>query len=147
MKNCPACGENLSAPKSRSGPQLRRYFAGIKAAFNNWPESHQHQFVSSEELRAWIQMKAGAREVGAQIQIRGMNKDRAMMLVEAAIGATKSFAWPEMHGDTLVVFRPKSISFAKMKHEDFCRLSDAVFDVIASETGISQDDLLQEAAE
>jgi len=149
MSHCPHCGCELAAEasgKPRSVAQLRRYFKMIRQAWENWPESHPHQFASADEARAFLQMKAGAREIGAQIPLAGMSKERAMLLAEAAIRGAGSFAWPVIHGDTLVVFRPKSVSFAKMAHLDFCDLSDRVAGVIEAETGIKIDDLLMEPA-
>ncbi len=146
--NCPHCGCVLTEKdggKPRSVEQIRRYFAMLKIAWTNWPETHAQQFASADEMRAWLQMKAGAREVGAQIPLSGMSKERAMLLAEAAIRGAGSFAWPVIHGDVLVIFRPKSISFAKMAHADFCRLSDDVQAVIADETGINLDDLMRAA--
>jgi hypothetical protein len=149
MSHCPSCGCELVAKaggKPRSVEQIRRYFAMIRAAFHHWPESHERQFANSEELRTWLQMKAGAREVGAQIPLTGMGKERAMLLAEAAIRGAGSFAFPVIHGDTLVIFKPKSISFGKMAHSDFCRLSDEVAGVIEEETGITTNDLLKHEA-
>jgi len=116
----------------------------IRAAFIHWPETHERQFSDAEECRAWLQMKAGAREVGAQIPLTGMSKERAMLLAEAAIRGAGSYAMPVIHGDTLVVFRPKSIAFASMPHVEFCRLTDAVADVIRAETGMDPEVLLRE---
>lgn len=149
MSHCPHCGCELTAKaggKPRSTDQLRRYFSIIKRAHFHWPESHERQFANAEELRAWLQMKAGAREVGAQIPLTGMSKERAMLLAEAAIRGAGSFAMPIIHGDVLVIFKPKSVSFAKMAHSDFCKLSDAVCDVITAETGLDPEQLLKEAA-
>ena len=149
MKDCPHCGCELTPPaggKPRSPEQLRRYFAMIKAAYHHWPEKHDRQFASAEELRAWLQLKAGAREIGAQIPLSGLQRERAMLLVEAAIRGCGSMAFPVLHGDTLVVFRPKSVSFAKMPHTEFCALSDAVASVINTETGLDPDQLLREKA-
>lgn len=148
MKTCPHCGSELTASaggKPRSGDQLRRYFAMIRAAYTNWPESHPHQFASSEELRAFLQMKCGHREIGAQIPLTGISKERAMLLAEAAIRGSGSYAMPVIHGDTLVVFRPKSISYAKMAHSDFCRLSDDVAEQIR-EAGIDPEKALKSEA-
>ena len=149
MKSCPHCGCDLVQPaggKTRSTDQLRRYFAMIRAAFHHWPEHHERQFASAEELRAWVQIKAGAREIGAQIPLSGMPRERAMMLAEAAIRGCGSMAFPVLHGDMLVVFRPKSVSFAKMAHADFCALSDAVEAVIRNETGLYAEQILTERA-
>lgn len=115
----------------------------LRLAFTHWPETSERKFANEEELRAFVQMKAGAREVGAQIPLIGISKERAMMLAEAAIRGAGSYAMPVIHRDTLVIFKPKSISFAKMEHNDFCRLSDAVQTVIEQETGIRVDDMLK----
>lgn len=146
---CPHCGCELTPPsggKPRSGDQLRRYFAMIRAAYHHWPEHHERQWSSSEELRAYLQMRAGARVVGAQIPLSGISKERAMLLAEAAIRGAGSYAMPVMHGDVLVIFRPKSIAFDKMAHADFCKLSDDVSAVIEAETGLSTEQLLREKA-
>lgn len=149
MKSCPCCGCELAPSaggKARSTEQLRRYFAIIRAAFHHWPEAHQYQFANAEELRAFLQMKAGHREIGAKIPMTGMSKERAMLLAEAAIRGAGSYAMPIIHGDTLVIFRPKSVSFGKMAHADFCALSDAVEAVIRAETGLDPDQMLKEKA-
>ena len=145
-QTCPHCGCDVSpAGKSvRSVPQLRRYFAMIKATFHHWPETSERQFASVDELRAYLQMKAGHREIGATIPLTGMNKDRAVFLAEAAIRAAGSFALPILHGDTLVIFKPKSIAFSKLSHTEFCRLSDDVGDVIFNETGLRGEQLMRE---
>lgn len=147
MTDCPHCGCELTPEvggKARSTDQLRRYFAMIRAAYHHWPEAHERQWSSSEELRAYLQMRAGARVVGAQIPLIGMSKERAMLLAEAAIRGAGSFAMPVIHGDVLVIFKPKSISFAKMAHADFCKLSDDVAAVIQAETGMDPEQLLKE---
>lgn len=146
---CPHCGCELTPPsggKPRSVDQIRRYFAMIRAAYHHWPENHERQWSSSEELRAFLQMRAGARVVGAELPLAGMRKERAMLLAEAAIRGAGSFAMPVIHGDTLVIFKPKSVSFAKMAHADFCKLSDDVADVIRAETGLEAEQLLREKA-
>ena len=51
---------------------------------------------------------------------------------------------PKLHGDTLVIFRPKSISFNKLGHKEFCRLNDEVDAVIEAEIGIKAERLLRE---
>lgn len=144
--HCPACGFVLDDAKGlpRSVPQLRRYFAMIRAAYHHWPERHERQFASEDECRKWLQMKAGHREIGATIPLTGMSKERAMLLAEAAIRAAGSYAVPVIHGDTLAIWRPKSIAFSKLGHKAACRLFDDVADVIRAETGIDPDELLRE---
>jgi hypothetical protein len=145
---CDVCGhdpEKLS--KRRSVPQLRRYFAMIRSAYEHWPDTHERQFTSAEECRAWLQMRAGWREVGAQLALTGIQKDRALFLAEAAIKAAGAMAVPVIHKGLLVVWRPKSIAFGRMSHDDFCGLVDAVEGVIEAETGISVADLIPQTGE
>ncbi len=61
---CPACSFRFSekAKVDRSTPEHRRYFAMIKAAFDNWPIGHQFQPLDSAALRTFLQCRAGAVE-------------------------------------------------------------------------------------
>lgn len=116
----------------------------MKAAFHHWPETHARQFASQDEMRKWLQMKAGWREVGAQIPIAGIPKDKALFLAKAAIQAAESFAEPVFYKDNLVIFKPKSIAFANMRQAEFNELNEAVSQVIEQEIGITADQLLKE---
>lgn len=148
MTSCPICGSNLDPKgKPRSYDQLKRYFALMRAVFTHWPEGHERQFANAEELRKWVQMKAGYREVGAQIPLTGMNRERALLLVEAAIRGAGSHAFPVLHGDVLVVFRPKSIAFDKMTPAAFNALNDAVEATIRQETGLDPNEVLRQTQE
>lgn len=144
--HCPECGAVFAhdGKKPRSLEQLRRYFAVMKAALYHWPETHERQFANTDELRAYLQMKAGHREVGAQIPLSGMSKERATLLAEAAIRGAGSYAMPIIHGDTLVIFKPKSIAFHKLSHQAFCALNSDIDAIVESEIGIHPDRLLKE---
>jgi len=143
---CPVCG--FATPKTgidpRSIDQHRRYFAVIRAVFYHWPESHERQFTDETELRKWLQMKAGYREIGAQMPLAGINKEKALLLAEAAIRAAGSYAMPVLHGSTLVVFRPKSIAFNRLSHLAFCELNKTIEDIIRAETGLDPEQVLIE---
>ena len=67
-----------------------------------------------------------------------------MFLAEAAIRAAGSYAIPVIHGDTLVVLKPKSISFRSLGHAAFCKLNDEVDAVILAETGMEAGQVLRE---
>lgn len=144
---CPHCLSPLDdAPegKPRSLPQLRRYFAMLRAVFAQWPETHEQQFSDVTAMRKWLQMKAGHREIGARIDLTGMPKESAMLVAEAAIRGAGTYAVPVVHGATLAVFRPKSIKFNKLGHLEFCALNDEIDDVIYAETGLDAERCLQE---
>lgn len=144
---CEVCGHTPSGSTRgapRSLEQLRRYFSVIRAAFSHWPDTSARQFASEEELRAYVQMKAGYREVASRMPLVGLNRDRALMLVEAALRAAGTYAMPVLHKDEMVIFKPRSISFAKLGHSEFCKLNDAVEAVIEQEIGVPVETLLKE---
>jgi hypothetical protein len=142
---CTICGSPQDhADDRRSVPHLRRYFSLIRATFAHWPERHARQFTNSEDLRKFLQMKAGHREMAASIPLSGINKDRAVILVEGAIKAAGSYAFPTVHKDQLIIWKPKSIAFGKLNHMEAVGLFADVEDVIRAETGLDPAQLMKE---
>jgi hypothetical protein len=145
MKTCPHCEGDLEAGhgKPRSVEQHRRYFALMRAVFHHWPETHETQFGDAQECRKWLQMKAGHREIAARITLANLDKAEAMFIAAGVIMGT-SYAVPVLHGDTLVIFKPKSIAFGTLSQEAFCKLNDEIDAVILAETGLDAAQLLKE---
>jgi hypothetical protein len=144
-RTCPHCAGDLDgdASKPRSLDQHRRYFALMRAVFHHWPETHAVQFTSQDELRVWLQMKAGHRQIGVRTPL-GEDRNRDLFVAEAAIRGCGSNAMPIIYGDELVVFKPKSIAFANLSHERFCKLNEEVSAVILAETGLDAEQILKE---
>lgn len=60
MTQCPACSyEWRGDQKRRSIPQHRRYFGMIRAAYENWPEGHPLKPIDAEQVRWYLQLRAG----------------------------------------------------------------------------------------
>lgn len=147
MRTCPNCGcdtKETANGKPRSRPQLRRYFAMVKAIFHHWPETAEVQFSSDQECRKYLQMKAGWREIGARVPLVGVNKAKVQMIVEAAIRGSGSYAMPVVHKNELIVWVPKSIAFHSMGPQEFGLLSDAVAQVAEQMTGLNVEELMRE---
>ena len=142
---CHHCGKPLS---NRSESDHRRFFALIRAAFQNWPEQHEFQPDDAEHLRAWLLCKAGYRNV-TTIPIEDDTTDAMMKLVmltvEAAIKAAKSHAFPRVHGHAIYVFTAKSIAFATLPQKAFNEVREAVTEIIELEVGVPADKLLRGA--
>lgn len=149
LDHCPHCGADLhDGHKPRSLEQHRRFFKLCSVAYSHWPESHEQQFDSAEHARKWLQMKAGWREVGAHVYLGpGIESESAKLLARAAISAAEGYAHPVVKGHDLYIWRPKSIAFGKMPHEEFCALNNAVDEVIFEVFGLSGDELLQHHSE
>jgi len=139
---CAVCGTPYG-DDGRSLPHLKRFFAMLRLVYANWPESHDRQFASAEEMRAFLLIKAKHRVMAASIPLQGVNKDRAMMLVEAAFRAAGTYAFATPHGGNIVIFKPKSIAFAKLSHLEAVGIFQEVEDVITAETGIDTKSLMQ----
>ena len=141
---CPACGHLLDKP--RSVPQHRRYFAMIKAMFGHWPEAHEFQPDNPEHLRAWLQIKAGYREVHEL----DVDLDDVKAIAAAATIATVAmrqagtYGFLRIHKGRLVLFLPRSIAFDKLSHKAFCALEIDIADIIKAETGLDPDQVLKE---
>jgi hypothetical protein len=145
MSTCPHCGKG---GKRRSIDQHRRFFAVIKRAFEQWPETHDFQPDSAEHLRKWLQVKAGYRTV-QEIDVRRTDNQSRKIIestLSAAMKATGDYAWTVVHGSRLYVVASRSIAFDKISHGEFCTLNNMVQEVIESETGIKVDQLLEVAA-
>jgi hypothetical protein len=137
--SCPRCG----TAKPRSVEQHRRYFALMRAVFHHWPEAHKTQFSDAEECRVWLQMKAGHREIGVRMLL-GDDRNHDLFIAEAAIRGVGSYAVPVIHGDELIVFKPKSIAFNSLGQDAFSKLNDEIDAVIKAETGLDAEQLLKE---
>lgn len=142
---CPSCLATFDLAKGtkpRSVEQNRRFWAVMHAAFHHWPENHEHQFATMNDMRHWLTMKAGWREEVARIPIAGMKIEQAKMIAEAAIRSAGGNAWPIAHKGSLVIFKPKSIAFMRMPHLEFTALNSAIEDVIKSEINLTAEELL-----
>lgn len=142
---CELCHQPIVGKWRRSYPQLKRYHAMIRAAFAHWPEAADVQFSSEDECRKFLQMRAGWRDVGARIPLVGVNPEHARLLVAAAIKGAGAFAHPVVHKSELIIWIPRSISFASMGPQEFGLLSDAVAVVINDMTGLDAETLLKES--
>lgn len=141
---CPACGHLLDKP--RSVPQHRRYFAAIKAMFHHWPDGHDFTPDSPEHLRAWLQIKAGYREVHElDVDLDDAKAiAAAAMIASVAMRQAGTYGFIRLHKGRLVLFLSKSIAFDKLSHKAFCELDNAVADVFKAETGLDPEQVLQE---
>jgi len=144
LDSCPHCGADLhDGGKPRSVEQHRRFFKLCSVAYYHWPETYEQQFDTPEHCRKWLQMKAGWREVGAHVWLGDqMDSESAKLLARAAISGAEGYAVPVVKGNDLYIWRPKSIAFNKMGHEEFCKLNNAVDEVIHEVFGMSGDELL-----
>ena len=146
---CPVCDSRFdpSKPgKPRSYAQHKRFFALLKEVLHHWPEKHDWQFANRHELRAWLTVKAGWRELKSQTPIVGAKPELVRSIVEGALRAVRSFAIPFVVGDCLQIWAPKSINYKTLSHQDACRLFDEVAIVIERETGLRAEQLLGEQA-
>ena len=147
--HCHECGAVQSAkPKrDRSGPQHRRFFAIINAAFMHWPERTPSEFRprSAENLRYWLEMKADYFTITTMARISKHDPGQTYELVRAFLKHSEDERlFLELDGNLLIEKRTKSIDYDTLDSSAFSKLKDAVCDVILAETGMDAEQLLRE---
>lgn len=152
MSHCPHCGCSVDPEKGqpRSVPQLKRFFAVLRAMRAHWPENAEFQPESDEHLRKWAVCKAGYRE-STDIAVPYAEDQPsitklAAMAIEQAIKAAGAYAFvrPDANGGRVRVYKAKSIAFHSMGPAEFSKLNDDVEAVYRAETGLDPDQVLKE---
>ena len=149
--HCLDCGSTRVAKptreKHRSTPQLRRFFAIVKAAFMHWPERTPSEFRprTEEHLRYWLEMKADHFTVTTQARISQHDPEATYQLVRAFLKHSEDERlFLELDGNLLIEKRTKSIDYDTLDSAAFSNLKDAVCDIIKAETGMEAEQLLRE---
>jgi len=115
MTRCPRCGSE----QKRSTPQLRRYFAIIRAAYHHWPEKHKFRPTDSSHLRMWLQCRAGHFSVHHVEIDEGATAAAVAGAVRAIMELAGGYAFVQADGENaLNVVIPKSIKYERLSHED-----------------------------
>lgn len=139
---CPVCQTSVSTNKARSIPQMRRFFGVLRAMFHHWPHEG-FQPESEEHLRAYVLCKSGHADV-TSIDVPDRATDALVVTIQAALKAAGSYAFVQPDGDTIKIFKPKSIAFARLSHSEFSALNTRVEEVYRVETKLDPDEVLVE---
>jgi hypothetical protein len=145
---CPACGWDCGSSRSskRSLQDHKRLFAIIGRAYQNWPEDHEFQPQSVDNLRYWLTCKAGPEFRNVRVHFL---PDRERSLIVETVKdllKTEIDKFPVEYKDGLAVITPKSISFETMPQAEFSKLRDAITDLIEATLGCKVEELTKEAA-
>jgi hypothetical protein len=135
----------FSFSEKRSLQHLNMFFAAIRQAHDNWPESHSFQPDSPEHLRAWLLCKAGYRDTLVHEVKDGADPVWLADTIETSMRILKGHSFVVHDHNRVIVITPKSIAFAKLKQSEFNEISQDVSDVLHAEIGISLNDLKEAA--
>jgi hypothetical protein len=139
---CRECGQKM--PRiPRSYQQHKRYFAVIRAAFFHWPETHERQFANETALRKWLQMKAKHFTTKA-MNMYGLSPKRAQLFAQELLDNSAPYSEAVLEGTRVIIMTPESINYDTLGHKEFCRLNDAVDEIIKAETGLNPEQMLKE---
>jgi hypothetical protein len=148
---CPECGCLLT--KARSGPDHRRLFALIHAAFHHWPEGG-FQPRDAEHLRAYLLVKSGHFNAIGIPTPEGYAENEALrdlyrVAVEStakAIDEVTGFHDYRVSASGIELLTPRSINWQTVGQKEFGRIRDAVEGLIETSLGVPVDQLLREKA-
>lgn len=116
----------------------------IALAYEHWPTTHAEQFDDADNLRKWLQMRAG-HYTTYKLDLQDADPIGAVLLAEGAMKAAGAYARARVHGCNLVVYVPKSIAFHKLDQHEFSKLSGSVESIITAESGLDPEQLLEQA--
>jgi len=123
----------LNVLQHRSHSQHGLFFAAMALAFDNWPDGHPFQPKDAEQLRYWLEIRAGW---GSSLLLRDPTT-----AVEYMSNYWRDNMWAEQTEEGFVVHRAKSIAYSKMQKGDFVELVNRVDTVLQQEVGMSIADL------
>lgn len=149
---CPCCDYEFTLDeldRPRSWPQLKRYMAICRRAFDNWRHG-ERTFADPHELRKWLEMQAGFKTLALEMPVSGINGSHLTFYLQAGIGAalaastkkgrSRPVAFPIVHGGKLYVFVSQSVAYEEMTHKQFTDLVGKVESKIYEHTGIDPSD-------
>jgi len=130
----------------RSNPHLKLFFAAIKEACENWPESHEFQTKHPERLRAWLLCKAGD-EFREHLKYETTSEEMSLAMVgflETILEHLEVKAVAVASANKVFVLSPKSIAFNNMDQKEFNEISQRVSSILLEATKRSLDDFKNE---
>ena len=149
MHSCPECGCVIGRP--RSGPDHRRFFGGIRAAFLQWPERAEFQPRSEEQLRAFLLVRTGHFDVTAITAPEGISENLQLFRVSVEAAATalqKTYPYVDIRisAGGAEILTPRTIRYDAVSQREFGPIRDAVEAYIEAQLGVPVQKLLSEKA-
>jgi len=131
----------------RSNPHHNLVMAAIEEAFKNWPETHEQQFDTKDELRGWLLCKAGhcfkvTLELDSE-EYAALAAQSLAEFIQQADGFRRIFF--KSHKSKVAVFAPQSIKFDELDQKEFNKISQEISDILSAEINMSLDDFKKEA--
>ena len=143
---CDKCGQKLPHPRNEARHKL--FFAVLKPAMKQWPESAEFQPEDVDHLRSFLLCKSG----------HCTYNDLSMDVANAPgmIAAMKAFMEANISGSSkrvhfkqiktgLRAYTPKSIAFTKCSEADFKVVLDKSIEIIVATIGVPIEQLKREA--
>lgn len=141
-KHCPTCGQLKPAP--RNAERHRLFFAILKPALEQWPETHPFQPLSTEHLRAWLLYQVGWCTT-RDLEIGGPSKANAVAAVRYFLADESQSKFYTSTARGIREYTPRSIAFTKCAEKDFKRILDESAALIESVIGVPIEALKRES--
>ncbi len=151
MIACPECGCIID--KGRSAQDHRRFFGLIRAAYNQWNESHAFKPSSEEQLRAWALVQAGWTNVATVEIPASYEAGEGRAIFRSAVeGACRAIDGPggyhelRVNDAALQIVTARTIRWSEVGQREFGRIRDGVEAAIEGALNVTAEQLLRERA-
>lgn len=130
--HCPDCGCEIGGDYMSADPMRRRFFAALRDAWANLPDSMRERFPNAEVLRKTALISIGYCDV---MTVVAGSKSAAPHIAHA-FRARDQYCIAVPRGDVVTVYTARSMARRVLLKKDFREVADKVFHWIAQETGI-----------
>lgn len=131
---CATCGGSI-----RSAKEHNTVFGVIDMAFPNWPERHPFKPKDKEHLRAWLLIEVDHTD---ELDVTDLSEGNPAVVV--AVGQFFCHGRSDFRlvnrGNRMLVKRPRTLKKAEVGVEVYRRVAQAVYEIVAIETGITVED-------
>lgn len=129
----------LEVSRHRSTRQHNFLFVALAKAYDTWPEDHPFQPADVDQLRYWLEIRAGWGDTVEFVDPRS--------LISFMNQHWKYNMWAVVEDDKYFVNIAKSIAYGKMNPGDFKKLVDSIDVVLMREVGFGLMELKESVLE
>lgn len=130
--HCPDCGTLITGDYMSADKSRRYFFAALRDAWANLPDSMRERFPNAEVLRKTALISVGYCDVMTVVA----GSKAAAPQIANAFKARDQYCIAIPRGDVVTIYTARSMARRVLLKKDFREVADKVFHWIAQTTGV-----------